>query len=481
MCQKNDAQAKAAEEAFAKLRKIFLGAIKKLDASNIIRQLDEVKELVDGGFLDLNKPVKDTGETMLHQASKYGRSEVVEWLLKNGQAKPNAINTNGQSPLHYAALALDPDGPDKVNQDASATACMLLIESGGDVHLSDVQSETPASIAARLGFDLSNLANTPEALAALALQRQKDAAAARMSEMQSEGTMGSETSQEEQMKAAALAAQIAADTAAKLAAQLAMDQEVSLSSQTMIDPATGLPMTAQQMQFQKEELENLMNEEKLEIIAVAALPSKDAQDPAKVKAANMVFIQLCDLFKDINNARNEFEAAALIKANLELIREGYLDLSKPVKNKQDGSTLLHAAVFHQKLNLVRQLLQNRADPNKITMTGETPLHIACAFADREPNGKAIVSLLLEAGAKRDLRDFKNGHTPFENAPTVALRKWMDEWQPLAERQRLALANQMGGLDDLLAKNAANLKNAAYSAESSFLDKLMKGKLTKQVR
>ena len=473
--RKDPVLSKASEDAFAKLRKIFLGAIKKLDGANIIRALEEHRSLIDEGYLDLNRPIKESGESMLHQAAKYGRGEVVEWLVKFGQARPNLPNGSLQTPLHFAALSLDPESADQITPENAATACMVLIESGGDVLARDVMEETPLSIAAKYGFDLSNLANSPQAQEALMQQRAREEALALKMQEEEGGGMMSDVSTEDASKAAAIAAQVAADAAAKLAAELAAGEAPSIP----IDPSTGLPMTESQVALQREELELLMNEEKLELMApLAAAPTQDSK---KTKAANLVFLQLCELFKDIGNQRNEIEAAALIKANVELIREGYLDLSRPVKNKQDGSTLLHAAVFHQKLNLVRQLLQNRADPNKITMTGETPLHVACSLADREPHGKAIVSLLLEAGANPLLRDFKSGLSCFEHAPTAALKAWMADWKPLAERQRLALANQMGSIDDLLANRQKNLKSAAFNAENSFLDKLMRGKLTKQQR
>jgi len=476
--RKNEAQVKLAEETFARLRKIFLGAIKKLDAANIIRQLEDAKELVDAGYLDLNRAVKEvSGDTMLHQAAKYGRYEVVEWLIKQGNARVNIANVAGQAPLHLAALSLDPDGADGVTPDNAANTCLALIESGGDVNLEDLSLQTPLSIAAALGFDLSALANTPEALDALALERQKEAAHA-ISKEAVEMSLAAEADDENQ--AAMLAAQQAAEAAAQQAVEEMQRQQQMIqdgAGTMLVDPNTGLPFSEQQLQMQSEELQSLLSEEALTILPPP--PAGKLSDPVKIRKANLVFLQLCDLFRDLTNQRNESEAIQLIKANLDLIQEGYLNLIRPVKHKQDGSTLLHIAVLNQRINAVRQLLQNRADPNAVTMTGESSLHLACSLADREPHGKAIVSLLLEAGGNLQLRDYKNGHTPLDKAPNAAIRKWIEDWLPLAERQRRALAAHMGGLDALLAKNKQNLQNAALSAENSFLEKLMRGKITRQ--
>jgi len=485
--RRNAATERLADEAFAKLRKIFLGAIKKLDAANIIRALEEALPLVNDGYLDLSKPIKEqTGETMLHQAAKYGRAEVVEWLLLQGGGRPNLGNSSLQTALHFAALALDPAGADQISPDNAATTCMVLIEAGADVHAQDASYDTPLAIAERLGFDLSNLANTQQAQEALQLQRARDEQIEMqkhvekmqeeaLSKLQDEDGMATDAERD----AARIAAQVAADAAAKLASGVQAVELAASAALLKLDPATGLPLTDAQIALQKEELELLMNEEKLEIMELAP-PAGPLSDPKKIKQANLVFIQLCDLFKDLSsNPRAEGEVLQLLKAHVDLIREGYLDLSRPVKNKQDGSTLLHAAVFHQKLNMVRQLLVHRSDPNRTTIQGETPLHLACALMDKSPDGKAIVSLLLEAGANPLLKDFKTGQSCFEHCPSESLRKWCEDWKPLAERQRLALANQMGGLDELLARNDRNMRNAAYNAEASFLDKLMRGKQTRQ--
>ena len=74
-----------------------------------------------------------------------------------------------------------------------------------------------------------------------------------------------------------------------------------------------------------------------------------------------------------------------------------------------GETPLHFAVRCYKKKLVQQLLDSRADPNKADGSGQTPLNWA-AYKGKT----AVVKLLIERGAEVDKADNK-GRTPLHIA------------------------------------------------------------------
>lgn len=81
-------------------------------------------------------------------------------------------------------------------------------------------------------------------------------------------------------------------------------------------------------------------------------------------------------------------------------------------NFQDafGVAPLHGAARTNRLEVIKLLLENKADINLPTTTGkETPLHYAARF-----NNPDIVKFLLEKGAVRDAKD-ASGSTPLDAA------------------------------------------------------------------
>ena len=81
-------------------------------------------------------------------------------------------------------------------------------------------------------------------------------------------------------------------------------------------------------------------------------------------------------------------------------------------NFQDafGVAPIHGAARTNKLDVVKVLLDNKADVNLPTTTGkETPLHYAARF-----NNPDIVKFLIEKGAKKDTKDV-SGNTPLDAA------------------------------------------------------------------
>lgn len=75
-----------------------------------------------------------------------------------------------------------------------------------------------------------------------------------------------------------------------------------------------------------------------------------------------------------------------------------------------GITALHLAVMFDKVDIIKILLNNKADPESKTETsGNTPLHNAASFGNIE-----IAKLLLKAGADVDVNN-NYGYTPLHDA------------------------------------------------------------------
>jgi ankyrin repeat protein len=100
---------------------------------------------------------------------------------------------------------------------------------------------------------------------------------------------------------------------------------------------------------------------------------------------------------DLLDAASRDEAAAVL-AEL----DGGADVNAQAA---DGSTALHWAVYHDNLELVRQLLDAGAEPNVVNDFGSTPLIEAAVVGNTE-----VVRALLEAGANVDLAG-ADGQTP----------------------------------------------------------------------
>ena len=85
------------------------------------------------------------GATSLHEVILdpefiTNKLEVVEFLLKNG-ADINALDDNGNTPLHYAIQSLDVYNDDEYEE--SIRIANLLINKGADVNISNVDGNTP--------------------------------------------------------------------------------------------------------------------------------------------------------------------------------------------------------------------------------------------------------------------------------------------------------------------------------------------------
>jgi ankyrin repeat protein len=84
----------------------------------------------------------DGSQLPLHAAALFGNGEMVRLLLDNG-ADANAINHNGETPLHYAA---------KYAEDFTNENARILVEEGGaDIDAKNMDGRTPLDIAKEEG------------------------------------------------------------------------------------------------------------------------------------------------------------------------------------------------------------------------------------------------------------------------------------------------------------------------------------------
>lgn len=169
---------------------------------------------------------------------------------------------------------------------------------------------------------------------------------------------------------------------------------------------------------------------------------------------------------DVTVLRHMIERGADVNADVNIDQFG---CAKP----------LHFACGHsQNPEIVKELLDNRANPNAKGFFGQTPLHLAAAAhpkksrdgqaADRTP----VIDLLLKAGAKIDMED-KWEHTPLlsliAHSPDAKVaEKLIDEGANLKHVSRtdgsplhLAAERRLHEIVDLLLRKGAPLllKNA----------------------
>ena len=114
--------------------------------------------------------------------------------------------------------------------------------------------------------------------------------------------------------------------------------------------------------------------------------------------------------------------------NVQALLQEYQELPEfqgtPLKsvNQQGGfkSTPLHIAVYREKPEEVRTLLEAKADPNASGEYGERPLQVAVNCANIE-----IIEQLLRAGAQSRMKDEK-GIDTWQVAEAVNFRKEFEE-------------------------------------------------------
>lgn len=135
-------------------------AVRRGDAPEIRRQLERVPADTPGS----------DGDTLLMEAIRQGKKSSVEALLEGG-ADPNRANARGETPVHAAAFARDPDvlravlahggDADVRNPHTGATPLMqallspnasqyeVLLDADADPGLADKNGDTALHVAAR--------------------------------------------------------------------------------------------------------------------------------------------------------------------------------------------------------------------------------------------------------------------------------------------------------------------------------------------
>ena len=82
----------------------------------------------------------------------------------------------------------------------------------------------------------------------------------------------------------------------------------------------------------------------------------------------------------------------------------------------NGETPLHLAARHGRIEVVRLLIENKADVDMKDKSGETPLHEAAKM-----NQKEVAGMLIQSGADINARD-NNGMTALKLAITIHNRE-----------------------------------------------------------
>ena len=147
----------AAAEAFARLRKLFVGAIKRLSEDAFVVHLDGMRELIDGGYFDLNDAMKENGETALHIACRHGKARIVEWLLQYGRVDVRCVTSPFNSTaLHEALSALI--GVTGSERDGFEAVVQQLMAAGVDVQAVNADGVTASEMARKAGVTLDSTA-----------------------------------------------------------------------------------------------------------------------------------------------------------------------------------------------------------------------------------------------------------------------------------------------------------------------------------
>ena len=101
---------------------------------------DVAQEILDQGF-DLNCIRPNQGRTLLHGCANRGTKKAVAWLLEKG-SNPNALDLNGNTPLHVAA-----------QRNTYPGVIEALIAAGADITAVDGDGQTALEIAKANGRD----------------------------------------------------------------------------------------------------------------------------------------------------------------------------------------------------------------------------------------------------------------------------------------------------------------------------------------
>jgi ankyrin repeat protein len=324
---------KKGEKAFQQLKKMFLGAMNTLDEDAFKQALVDCQSLIDAGYLDLNRAIKDTQSTFLHTAVWFKKLDLVRFLLANG-ANPNASNLKGNTPLHFACENAD-KGP-KAKEIVS-----LLIAAGGDLKRKNLKKQS--------GLDMAKAVGLKDFVLEVA-------------ETHADKELAEDSKRKEWRKSLTDSFRKSTSQANRSSRSIGAQSHRSSGSRTSTrrqDSSAGL-----------------------------------YHDPKKQQRAAVVFEELKKLFTNITDI-SESTVHHLLKENAPLIRDGFLNLDASTSNT--NSTFLHTAAWFRQPNIIRWLLEYGADPNVPNLKGNTPVHFACENMDRQNGRESCIAFLEGGG------------------------------------------------------------------------------------
>eukprot|EP00823_Brevimastigomonas_motovehiculus_P002093 TRINITY_DN1340_c0_g1_i1.p1 TRINITY_DN1340_c0_g1~~TRINITY_DN1340_c0_g1_i1.p1 ORF type:complete len:553 (-),score=229.39 TRINITY_DN1340_c0_g1_i1:874-2532(-) len=185
----------------------------------------------------------------------------------------------------------------------------------------------------------------------------------------------------------------------------------------------------------------------------------------KLSEAEVLFKKIANAFLAIERIPEQTILKTLDSAS----KYPEFDVNRPIK--QNGSVMLHTAVWFKKLGIIKWLLEHKANPNHVNQTGNTPMHFAGENV-KQPDMDKVLALLVQFGGDVSIKDAQ-GKSTLEKAKNAGVnivpiiqpaRQAYLKQQKLAERKR-----QMS--------LAAAASSTSHSSSSSSLSSLTSNTLS----
>eukprot|EP00471_Norrisiella_sphaerica_P004112 CAMPEP_0184492852 /NCGR_PEP_ID=MMETSP0113_2-20130426/24406_1 /TAXON_ID=91329 /ORGANISM="Norrisiella sphaerica, Strain BC52" /LENGTH=1182 /DNA_ID=CAMNT_0026877863 /DNA_START=173 /DNA_END=3721 /DNA_ORIENTATION=- len=193
-------------------------------------------------------------------------------------------------------------------------------------------------------------------------------------------------------------------------------------------------------------------------------------DPAKKKLSVKIYQDLEALVVK-KKCREEDDILRLLDKHKELFCGSirYMSIDAPanygVSTSSSNSTLLHSAVWYQKVPVVQALLSCLASPNAQNVKGNSPLLLAC---EKLPEGKEIVELLvMNRGSLTKGNRFlaaADGSTPMKKTPEN-LRPWLLGLKEVDRDEKISKKDS----DKSPRRRSGNTDSRSRKAEKVFKD------------